>query len=86
MHFVSIWILNKSLGKPGYGKTVLSSRIIRDLQDRITEEDGPTSTKAVVAYFHFNNRQREFRAGGDALRAVLAQIIKSAGLAQTSSI
>jgi len=46
-------------GSPGYGKTVLCSTIIKDIQDHC-EKAGPTST---YAYFFFDGRdsQDEFQ-------------------------
>ena len=65
-------------GKPGYGKTVLCSQIIENLQDLVAAETSPSSAgTALVAYFYFTNLQVDSRLGGAAFRAVLTQILQA---------
>jgi len=59
-------------GSPGYGKTVLSVKLIEDLA---SEGDGPEDERRTVAFFHFDKMDCHFKEPAQALRAILCQII-----------
>ncbi|KAK4451278.1 hypothetical protein QBC34DRAFT_378602 [Podospora aff. communis PSN243] len=60
--------------KPGFGKTYLSTVLIRDLAGKATTaDDGPS-----VAYFHFDSKnKRRGNLAEEAFRAVAAQLLHS---------
>ena len=65
-------------GKPGYGKTVLCSQIVEDLQTLVATKSSFSGTGAgLVAYFYFTSLEADFRQSGTAFRAVLAQILQA---------
>lgn len=65
-------------GKPGYGKTILCSQAIEDLQNLIAATSSSSSVgPGLVVYFYFTNLQNESRLGGGAFRAVLTQILQA---------
>jgi hypothetical protein len=55
-------------GKPGYGKTVLSSLLIEDLEDSSPSDGG-------VLFYHFAVERRDYCSPYYALRAVLVQLL-----------
>lgn len=71
-------LINKSPAKPGFGKTVLSTAIIEDLEKRPAPPGEGDTLVPVVAFFHFSEC---FRVGGkssmDAFRALVAQLIRA---------
>ena len=65
-------------GKPGYGKTVLCSQIVEDLQALVATESSRSGTVAgLVAYFYFTSLEVDFCQSGTAFRAVLTQILQA---------
>ena len=65
-------------GKPGYGKTVLCSQIVEDLQTLVAKKSSLPGTDAgLVAYFYFTSLEADFCQSGTAFRAVLAQILQA---------
>ena len=65
-------------GKPGYGKTVLCSQIVEDLQALVATKSSPSGTVAeLVTYFYFSSLEADFCQSGTAFRAVLAQILQA---------
>ncbi|KAH7095136.1 hypothetical protein FB567DRAFT_586466 [Paraphoma chrysanthemicola] len=63
-------------GKPGFGKTVLSSLLIEDLQEDFTPSIRTTPDHGYVFFYHFVSERRDCCTPYDAFRAVLAQIIQ----------
>lgn len=66
------------IGKPGYGKTILSATIIEDLVNYIYQElDDPALgiLPGFVAYFYFE--QTTNNSINTAIRSVLAQILRT---------
>jgi len=72
--------------KPGYGKTILSSNIIEDLQRYVEQVSTPEYTTGMVGFFHFNKQQPSLQSEAAALRSVLAQIVHGMQLIQISSM
>ncbi|KAI1376305.1 hypothetical protein F4677DRAFT_419535 [Hypoxylon crocopeplum] len=62
-------------GKPGYGKTVLSSLLIEDLQIVKTRKALNGSSKQFVFFYHFSGERTTKCSSVDAFRAVLLQLI-----------
>ncbi|ORY15989.1 hypothetical protein BCR34DRAFT_144457 [Clohesyomyces aquaticus] len=64
-------------GKPGYGKTVLSSLLIRDLQECSIFLASGNSTQNIdpVLFYHFSSERKDCCGPYYALRAVLAQFV-----------
>jgi hypothetical protein len=62
-------MLIERLGKPGFGKTVVSSLIIEDLQ----------SSLRPVLFYHFSSEKRNSVSPYAAMRAILVQLIHSFG-------
>jgi hypothetical protein len=60
-------------GKPGYGKTVLSTRIISDIR-RCIGRDEPTD-KGAIAFFYFNAQHYDSTLNESALRAIATQLL-----------
>ncbi|CAN9327452.1 unnamed protein product [Alternaria alternata] len=65
-------------GSAGYGKTILSTAMIEDLQsavspDKMTSNEDP---HASIIYFHFNAQKPGHRSFCDALRAATAQLVE----------
>ncbi|PMD49683.1 uncharacterized protein K444DRAFT_281375 [Hyaloscypha bicolor E] len=60
-------------GKPGYGKTVLSTRIISDIR-RCIGRDEPTD-KGAIAFFYFNAQHHDSTSNESALRAIATQLL-----------
>lgn len=62
--------------KPGYGKTILCSTIIERLgQYAISSDSNSEDLLASVFFYFFDKRRGNRNYSGDALRAVLAQLI-----------
>lgn len=67
---------DNSIGKPGYGKSILPINIIEHLRFEIARI--PSSTeKGIVAYFHFEKMQLKLRKSNAALRSVLSQLLQT---------
>ncbi|KAH0559610.1 hypothetical protein GP486_003875 [Trichoglossum hirsutum] len=62
-------------GKPGYGKTVLSSLLIEDLRDVSMSSTGDLSSHGSVFFYHFASERRDHCGPYSALRAVLVQLV-----------
>ncbi|KAF8852440.1 hypothetical protein BDZ45DRAFT_730184 [Acephala macrosclerotiorum] len=65
--------------KPGYGKTILSTRIIEDLRRR-TGVSGPSSDPSIItptAYFYFDQQQGDRYPRFTALQSIAAQLLFS---------
>ncbi|PVH88665.1 hypothetical protein DL98DRAFT_648024 [Cadophora sp. DSE1049] len=66
--------------KPGYGKTILSTRIVEDLQQRVLlQRRGPDPTgppsNACMAFFYFDQQQADKFSRSTAFKAICAQLI-----------
>ncbi|KAK1749555.1 hypothetical protein QBC47DRAFT_333452 [Echria macrotheca] len=63
-------------GKPGYGKTVLSSVIIEDLGAYAIDANCiATHSGRSVVFYHFDRRRGDANTPSDALRAMLTQLL-----------
>ncbi|KAH8682821.1 hypothetical protein BGZ60DRAFT_205875 [Tricladium varicosporioides] len=60
-------------GKPGYGKTVLSTRMISDIRRHIGKDE--PASKGVIAYFYFNAQHDDSTSSISALRAIATQLL-----------
>jgi hypothetical protein len=64
-------------GKPGFGKTVLSSLLIEDLQTLSKPPKWTTTNHGHTFFYHFASERRNQCESSDALRAVLAQMVQT---------
>lgn len=64
-----------SIGKPGYGKTILSSVIIEDLRSRLRYRPLGRYSAQIVAFYHFEHRKPQASRPISAFQAILTQII-----------
>ena len=67
--------INMFAAKPGYGKTVLSSLIIEDLELATMSELDSAHEQRNAVFFHFTAGQSNTTDPGQAFRAILAQLL-----------
>jgi hypothetical protein len=69
-------VLTPLTAKPGYGKTILSTRIIEELQRCLRDKSlGATPEASSLAYFYFDQQQADRYSRVTALQAVAAQLL-----------
>jgi hypothetical protein len=68
-------LISSSPGPPGYGKTILSTAIIEDLNSLPPQDlnDKVDHSRLEVVYFYFNAQRPGKRSSLDAIRAIVAQ-------------
>jgi hypothetical protein len=67
------------IGAPGYGKTVLSTKVIEYLQSRKKPNAQSGLVDPVITFFHFDKLAVENNEPHSALRGLLAQILHQLG-------